>query len=258
MENNTLWDEAKDLFNSKEYAKAIPLLEQLSEGGMAEAQNLLASCYYFGKGAEPDVKKAFGLYSKAAEQGFQIAQYNLAFCYYEGEGVKQDIAKAVELWRKAAEDRKEPNSVEDEDGGITVICGYPLAQFALGMCYDAGEGVEQDFYQASEWLWEAAEQGYSLAFTQLGLYYEKGILIDEDDLRSVPEDKAKEAMQRKAAGLYRKAAEGGHDEAQFYLGDCYLNGRGVEQDKKQAAEWFKKAADQGYLQAKEALENLDD
>jgi TPR repeat protein len=257
------YEEANEFYLNKQYDKAFPLFEGLAGNGYAPAQNKLGNCYFFGLGTEKDTTKAVELFTKAAQQGYTTAQCTLAFCYYDGEGIKQDLHKAAEWWRKAAED-KEVTIEDDEDAlplekkGTSVVSGDPAAQYCLGMCYNSGEGVEQDFYQASEWLWLAAEQGYALALTQLGVYYEKGILYDEDDLRGVPEDEAKAAMQRKAAGLYRKAAEGGHDEAQFYLGDCYLNGRGVEQDDKQAAEWFKKAAEQGHLQAKDALENLDD
>jgi len=44
---------------------------------------------------------------------------------------------------------------------------------------------------------------------------------------------------------YRKAAEQGHADAQFYLGGCYLSGTGVAKDEAEAVDWFRKAAEQG-------------
>ncbi len=55
----------------------------------------------------------------------------------------------------------------------------------------------------------------------------------------------------------RKAAEQGHADAQYFLGHCYHNGKGVEQDDVKAAEWWRKAADQGFELAKEYLEKLE-
>ena len=45
------------------------------------------------------------------------------------------------------------------------------------------------------------------------------------------------------------AAEQGHAEAQFNLGDMYDNGQGVKQDYFKAVEWYQKAADQGQSDA---------
>ena len=48
-----------------------------------------------------------------------------------------------------------------------------------------------------------------------------------------------------AAALYRKAAEKDHGNAQLKLGQCYLNGRGVNKNKRVAVIWLKKAAEKG-------------
>ena len=48
---------------------------------------------------------------------------------------------------------------------------------------------------------------------------------------------------------WRGPADKGDADAQFNLGQAYKLGRGVPQDLKQAESWYKKAADQGHLQA---------
>jgi TPR repeat protein len=53
----------------------------------------------------------------------------------------------------------------------------------------------------------------------------------------------------KAAEWYRKAAEQGHAEAQVRLGLLYKKGTGVQKDLAKALEWFEKAAAQGYIDA---------
>ena len=48
---------------------------------------------------------------------------------------------------------------------------------------------------------------------------------------------------------HHKAAEQGHAEAQYNLGICYENGKGVEQDYEKAEEWYREAAAQGHEKA---------
>ncbi len=48
-----------------------------------------------------------------------------------------------------------------------------------------------------------------------------------------------------AVEWFRKGAEKGYPDAQTSLGDCYYEGKGVQEDYTAALEWFKKAAEQG-------------
>ena len=60
----------------------------------------------------------------------------------------------------------------------------------------------------------------------------------------------------KAAEWYRKAADQGYHWAQDNLGDLYRDGKGVPQSDLAAAEWYRKAADQGLPGAQNSLGNL--
>lgn len=51
---------------------------------------------------------------------------------------------------------------------------------------------------------------------------------------------------KEAAGWYEKAANGGHAEAQHWLGFYYAQGWGVEYDMKKAFQLYKKSAEQGF------------
>lgn len=55
----------------------------------------------------------------------------------------------------------------------------------------------------------------------------------------------------------RKAAEQGHAEARFCLGECCEEGVGVEKDPVEAARWYRLAAEQGHEDAAEALARLE-
>ena len=48
-------------------------------------------------------------------------------------------------------------------------------------------------------------------------------------------------------------ATGGKADAQFELGLCYDEGKGVAENKYEAFKWFKKAADQGHARAQNAV-----
>jgi len=59
---------------------------------------------------------------------------------------------------------------------------------------------------------------------------------------------------KQAAEWYRKAAEQGFAQAQNNLGVCYHNGEGIEQNMDEAVKWYKKAAAQGFAQAQRNLD----
>ena len=62
--------------------------------------------------------------------------------------------------------------------------------------------------------------------------------------------------KRQAAEWFRKAAEQGYAPAQYYLGDWYRIEQTGAQGNAQAIVWFRKAAEQGYAPAQYGLANL--
>lgn len=57
----------------------------------------------------------------------------------------------------------------------------------------------------------------------------------------------------KAVMWYRKAAEQGHVKAQYNLGHCYYNGKGITQDNEEAVRWYRESANQDFLLAQLCL-----
>ena len=102
--------------------------------------------------------------------------------------------------------------------------GYSDAQYNLGVMYDNGKGVPQDDAEALKWYRKAADQGLAQAQYNLGVMYDEG--------KGVPQDYA-EALK-----WYRKAADHGEASAQFNLGFMYYNGDGVPQDYVEAHKWL--------------------
>jgi TPR repeat protein len=109
--------------------------------------------------------------------------------------------------------------------------GDVLAQYKLGVMYNNGEGVPQDFREAVNWFYRAATLGYPPAQSSLGVKYEKGQGVKRD--------------HGEAVKWYRHSADQGYATAQFRLGRMYVLGHGVRRDYTEAVAWFQIAADQG-------------
>ena len=106
--------------------------------------------------------------------------------------------------------------------------GDASAQCNLGVMYEQGRGVAQNYREAMRWFRLAALQGDASAQSNLGVMYYKGQSIAQD--------------YGEARKWYRMAAEQRNLEAQFNLGVMYEEGRGVAQDRVRAHMWFNLAA----------------
>jgi len=78
------------------------------------------------------------------------------------------------------------------------------AQFNLGIMYDNGKGVEQDYKEAVKWFRKVAEQGYADGQFGLGVMYAEGQGVEQD--------------YKEAVKWFREAAEQGDAKAQYNLG----------------------------------------
>ncbi len=56
----------------------------------------------------------------------------------------------------------------------------PAPQYNLGIMYDNGRGVPQDYVEAAKWYRKAAEQGYVDAQYNLGTMYGQGKGVSRD------------------------------------------------------------------------------
>ena len=117
--------------------------------------------------------------------------------------------------------------------------GNATAQYNLGLMFEKGRGVPQNYKTAVKWWKLAAQQGIARAQTNLGVMYEKGQGVSQND--------------KTAVKWYRLAAEQGHANAQGNLGFMYHEGKGVSQDYKTAVKWYTLAAEQGNSDAQFSL-----
>ena len=131
------------------------------------------------------------------------------------------------------------------------------ATWKLARMYAAGDGVDRDDYEAFKFFSEIAEQDVepgsreesyvSDALVALGDYLKAGIPgtpVQADPI-------AAQEYYMRAAANYR------NPNAQFEMGQMFLNGKGgVKASIKQAGRWFQLAAEKGHAGAQATLGNL--
>jgi TPR repeat protein len=77
--------------------------------------------------------------------------------------------------------------------------GDAASQYSLGVMYERGRGVPQDYVKAVEWYQKAADQGYAKAQYGLGLMYDNGYGV--------------ERSRHIGCNWLRKAGDQGHEDA---------------------------------------------
>ncbi len=157
-----------------------------------------------------------GTTKEKAETGDAIMQCQYAIFLINGIGVDKDIDKGIELLKAA--------KAQD--------CLQAYAY--LSNCYFQGIGVEKDEEEALKLAEYAAAKGDTTAQDFLAQF------LDALNCTLNDENKSKSAFEK-----LLWLAEKGNKKAQYYVGYCYLKGRGTDENKADAFKWFLKAANQG-------------
>ncbi|KAK1521673.1 hypothetical protein CPAR01_14590 [Colletotrichum paranaense] len=205
--------------------EAKGILQKLASGGYPFAQYYLADGYasgLFSKGKE-DYNQAFPLFVLAAKHGHAESAYRTALCYEFGWGCRKDPAKAVQFLRMSASKR------------------HPGAMSRLGKACLSGDLGEKRYREGIKWMKlaaEAADAVYSAAPYQLACLYETGY---GDDI-------FKDEVY--AAELFTAAAELGHPEANFRMGEAYEYGKlSCPRDPALSVHFYTGAAERGHAGA---------
>ncbi len=229
----------------------LHLLKSLAEEGYPPALSTLGECYYDGTGVEKDPREALRLFRLAAKKKDAHAQFYIGFLYMTGIVVGKDRDKAIYWYR------------------LSAAQGHAEAQYRLGH-HECREGNFQDgarFYRL------ASEQGHAGAQSQLGHLYELGHGLQMNIEKAISlyqsaankgdphaqSDLARHHLRtgedlKEAARLNRLAIEHGNvDQAKLNLSVQYLQGMGVEVNKKEALRLIHSVTDQEDPDVKFAL-----
>lgn len=96
--------------------------------------------------------------------------------------------------------------------------------------YAIGMGVHQSYKQAHKWYVKSANQGNDSAQVAIAILYSRGFGVEKN--------------YKKAFDLLSQYSNS-DSTAQFYLGQMYHHGLGVNSDLSKAKEWYKKSCDFG-------------
>lgn len=268
------------------YSEAIDWFEKAANQGHAAAQYKLGYCYEKGYGVHENSKTALIWYQKAAEQDNREALEKLAIDCYNGhfrggdhapvywyeKGAKLGIMTAQYLLAGYYYNKK--NNKE-------ALNLYKQAKDAAAMAYyennkgwpntrtkdiyaDSEEKVKEldaiitKQNNVKEWLEKGNEYFNKKMFSDAIIWYEKLIHVE-----STPELYYKSGYcyerindYHTAVQRYQQAATKGDKEAQYRLGLCTEQGKGIKANNDQAIQWYRKAADQGHTEAKTNLNRL--
>lgn len=205
--------------------EARAILQKLANAGYPFAQYYLADGYasgLFSKGKE-DYNSAFPLFVLAAKHGHAESAYRTGLCYEFAWGCRKDPAKAVQFLRTAASKR------------------HPGAMTRLGKACLSGDLGEKRYREGLKWLklaTESADTMYNAAPFHLGCLYETG--YGDDIFKD----------EGYAAELFTQAADLGHMEANFRMGDAYEHGKlNCPRDPALSVHFYTGAAERGHAGA---------
>lgn len=230
---------------------AIPLMLRAEGMGYAGVYNNLGVSYFEGHFGTPDSPRALDYFRRAHEAGYVDGTANVGWMYAHGEGVMQDLAEARRFYELAHANSGPLWALENladmwregEGGPSDLSQAVALYEAAadrnsayaanwLGYYYDNGEaGLPVDYDRAVAYFMQAAEQGSTTGYYNMGSMYEGGRGVEAD-----PE---------MARHYYQLASDQGDADATYELAVMYWHGDLGYVDEIEARRLMEMAADRG-------------
>jgi len=205
-------------------AEATKQLRKSAEQGDTEAMYKLSEHYNH---VEDDMRMLW--LTKAAERGYAKAQYDLAKAYRLKD---KNLIHEQNHWFTEAYKQ----SIKDAERGDAEAM-YRLRDILTRGSPMGVLDIKRDDVEAKDWLFKAAKLNYAPALYAIGHAYQYG--WEELGLHFVATKN-----EEYANNFYTSAATLGHAEAQYYLGNNYINGIGIAKDLEKGNYWLTKAAEQ--------------
>lgn len=267
---------------------AVKWFKKAANQGSREAMSRVGDAFKYGWGVEKDEIQAVLWYEKAiapqthdSEQEEDEPPNNalrgLAELLLKGEGSERDVTRGLGLLKVAAEngdpksqctlgnmlispeDGGLPNDIQNEKEGLSWIRksadqSFSIAEFCLAAIYVQGWlGVEKDLVKAKEFFERAIEHGglpkemedkAKSALRQLG-----NIVVAEDADYPGMDMTASKEDQAEFRKLWDAAKSGRADDIYALASAFYIGSSGAAENEKLSAEWFRKSAELGNVEA---------
>lgn len=244
----------------KNYEKSYELFVEAHENGFVPATFNVGMMKEMGLGCEKDEKAGFELIKQAADEDFPDAMYRTAFHYWDGTApTGKDEKLAFQYYKKAADQDFAPACVE------------------TGICYENGAGVEKNPEEAFNYYAKGAKLGHHAAFVCLAVCYVAGIGCEpnREKARGLLEVAVKLGNSRayhllarmlmeedpydeRAINLEMVAANNGFARSALFLGGYFLYHTELDPDKTRAKYYFRRAYQEGNLDAAFELADMMD
>ena len=114
---------------------------------------------------------AHQLFLDLADKGIAEAQINLGMMFESGQGVPQDFNEAIRWYRLAADQKL--IKAQEKLNLLLKKAAEPQINLSLGMMFESGQGVPQDFNEAIRWYRLVADQGLIKAQKKLNFLLNK-------------------------------------------------------------------------------------
>lgn len=170
--------------------KAFYWYEQGAAARNTNALNGLSLCYQYGIGTNPDIDKAIDLLLQAAEDGMASAHNNLGFLLYETDP-ELALFHYHEAEKLGEPDNGSLGSLYEEKGDFETAFRYyqkddsEIGAFHLGNFHQKGLATAKDIKAAIDYFQTAIDGGYDRAHIELARIYlfEEGF-IDKDKAKA--------------------------------------------------------------------------
>lgn len=252
-DRGTLLSEVYEFIDNKQYDQALELLKSYEDKSDSEIQFQLGYCYEEVDEAIRDYELAYEWYVKAARQGHAVALNNLAVLYVDNKVKGVDETNISNLYKEAADKGVIVAQYETglnyysgryvEQNFENAFYYFSLAasqnhigsQFYLGRMYELGRGVEKNIEKSIEYYTNAGNNGHDIACNNLAVKYYDGVEVEQNN--------------ETALFWFKKAAFLGNGYSAMKAGELLLYGNNVQHDEKEAVEYLNLSVELGETRA---------
>jgi hypothetical protein len=197
-------------------------LKKSADLGHTDGQYRTGKCLAWGQGCKADLREGLRYYRLSADSGNSFAENQFGACLRIGEGVEKNEGLAFENFKRSASS------------------GNACGQNSLGFCFELGIGTAKDLRSAFENYKQSMEQGNSYGQCNYGRCLVEGLGTSADATAGV--------------AILKLAVDQGLPLAQYTYAIYLENGRGVARNRAEAAEYYRRAMEGGYSDAKAGYE----
>ncbi len=279
IDKNHLEDIGVYFYRIRNYKLAVKWCKRAVKEGSVTSSYILGICYFNGDGVNTNHRLAFRYFEDSAKNGYLKSKVYLGLYYIRGIGtVYQNPQLALELFDEVSSTYKEVYNYIgkyylDNNDFVNAVENYEKAD-------EAGVAVEedkefydlaiyldsiQDYTKAVHWLKLSSKKSSHEGHLLLAKYYFNGYCFERDRKKGIEVleqlaeeayqpalwllydiyDKGLEGIQQnriKAINILSRLAEAGDVDAIKLMGDAFMqkDSSTVEQDYKQATEWYDK------------------